>query len=454
MTLLLYGVFALLPASPKSVASSDGRKVTTVMLRMGERARLRSRNLSEFEGGNIGGVRRVGPQAFELSLRSDNDDALPRYWRQWWYLKLDDVPTNAPVKLTLKGAGQWHYYLPFYSYDNQTWHQFDERDVTQPTRLTLEMRRKFSQKTVWLARYVPYTATTLQTYLKRIRRHRDVTIGSLGRTPEGREIPYVTIGADGGRAAKARVMIHARTHPGEVGSSFLLEGLIDFLLSGRAEARRLRQSLVFEIVPMLNVDGVVKGNNRVTPRGINLEGKWYTDSKAELALDPDRAPPEVKLLHARVRTLLKDGLPVTMALNLHASGGSPEDNVFFFPHFGPRELGYAAAEARLFDKQISFIDQLRGLHGSRWFNAPPKDGGRGFAKKSLPETWWWRNFGDRVMAMTIESAYGKAGPHARWIKPDDMRDIGRSLARTIGLYHGKYPPPAGQARQPDVANAH
>ena len=66
-----------------------------------------------------------------------------------------------------------------------------------------------------------------------------------------------------------------RTHPGEVGSSFLLEGLLDYLASDAPLAKRMRAKLIFTVLPMLNIDGVVAGNNRVSPRGINLEGKWY-----------------------------------------------------------------------------------------------------------------------------------------------------------------------------------
>jgi hypothetical protein len=199
---------------------------------------------------------------------------------------------------------------------------------------------------------------------------------------------------------------------------------------------------------MLNVDGVARGNNRVTPRGVNLEGKWFAKAGAPLELDPARTPPEVQLLHARVKALLTAGTPITMALNLHASGGEPEDDVFFFPHFGPRAKGYGPVEASLYGHQTAFIRQWMDVQGARWFNAPPPDGGKGFAARHLPESWWWQNFQDRVMALTVESAYGYAGPLRRWIKPDDMRALGRSLAVAIGRYHGLL---GGRGGAPDGA---
>lgn len=404
-------------------------------------ARLTSRNTAMFEGGNMGLVRRTSADTFELNLRSDNDDALPKFWRNWFYGRIDGVPTDRPVTMTLKGAGQWNYYLPFYSYDQKIWYQMTEKEVSQPTRLTVTMRRKFTRSTVYVARYVPYTVTDLTAFLKRIAKRRDVTVGTIGRTPEGREIPSISITTDtGSRQRKSRVLIHARTHPGEVASSFVLEGLVDYLTSNAPEARRLRDRLVFDIVPMLNVDGVAKGNNRVTPRGVNLEGKWYSVEGAPLELAKDRVPPEVRLLHSRVKMLLTDGIPVTVALNMHASGGTPEDSAFFFPHFGPRSRGYTAAESALFERQQTFIKHLANVQGALWFNRPTVDGGRSFAAKALPEAWWWSNFRDRVMALTMESAYGKAGPFERWIKPDDMRRIGRSMALALGRYHGLWRP--------------
>ena len=51
-------------------------------------------------------------------------------------------------------------------------------------------------------------------------------------------------------------------HPGESNSSFVVEGLLEFLVSDEPAARSLRDRYVFKIVPMLNPDGVIVGNYR------------------------------------------------------------------------------------------------------------------------------------------------------------------------------------------------
>lgn len=58
------------------------------------------------------------------------------------------------------------------------------------------------------------------------------------------------------------VIISAWVHPGESNASFIMEGIIEFLVSDDPNALRLRDKFVFKIVPMLNPDGVIIGNYR------------------------------------------------------------------------------------------------------------------------------------------------------------------------------------------------
>ncbi|RYG40669.1 hypothetical protein EON68_03945, partial [archaeon] len=70
---------------------------------------------------------------------------------------------------------------------------------------------------------------------------------------------------------KPGIFVSARVHPGETSSSYLVHGLIAFLLQPRNPyARLLRAAFVFKIVPMMNPDGVYRGHFRLDQFGVNL----------------------------------------------------------------------------------------------------------------------------------------------------------------------------------------
>lgn len=76
-------------------------------------------------------------------------------------------------------------------------------------------------------------------------------------------MPLLTIGdVKDSHLLKRFAFVIGRQHPGETVSSFVMEGLIDFLVSSAPEAVALRRSHVFKIVPMVNPDGVIYGNFR------------------------------------------------------------------------------------------------------------------------------------------------------------------------------------------------
>lgn len=102
---------------------------------------------------------------------------------------------------------------------------------------------------------------------------------TLTRTLGGLQTPLLTITNEVINISKKRtVIICGRIHPGETNSSWILHGIIDFLVS--KAARHLRDNLVFKIVPMVNPDGVVAGNYRTSFIGKDLN-RLYSEGGNE-----------------------------------------------------------------------------------------------------------------------------------------------------------------------------
>lgn len=57
------------------------------------------------------------------------------------------------------------------------------------------------------------------------------------------------------------IIVLGRTHPKDTPTSYVCQGLIEFLLSNNQIAEILREAFVFKIIPMVNPDGVFLGKN-------------------------------------------------------------------------------------------------------------------------------------------------------------------------------------------------
>jgi murein tripeptide amidase MpaA len=60
-------------------------------------------------------------------------------------------------------------------------------------------------------------------------------------------------------SAKKTIFLSARVHPGETPSSFVLNGILDTLISGKKHSKQLLKQFVFKIIPLINPDGVARG---------------------------------------------------------------------------------------------------------------------------------------------------------------------------------------------------
>ncbi|KAK0145742.1 Cytosolic carboxypeptidase 2 [Merluccius polli] len=264
---------------------------------------------SRFESGNLQKAIQVGAYNYELSLRTD---MYTRKHTQWFYFRVRGMKAGLTYRFTIvnlmKGRSLYSLGMRPLLYSQRAaeekgvgWHRIGAnikyyRNYTQTSEengndgpalhsLTWTCQFPYDSDTCYLAHCYPYTYSRLQRYLGRLTSDPvtntycklRVLCHSLGGNP----VHMLTItsperrrGAEG-RAKKA-VVVTARVHPGETNGSWMMEGLLDFLLGDSDDARLLRDTFVFKVVPMLNPDGVVVGNYRCSLTGRDLNRNYRT----------------------------------------------------------------------------------------------------------------------------------------------------------------------------------
>lgn len=71
-----------------------------------------------------------------------------------------------------------------------------------------------------------------------------------------------------------KAWFHSGSHPSEVTSYFIVEGMIEFLISNDPKAVTLRERATIYILPAVNPDGLTRGNYRTNSKSLNLESHY------------------------------------------------------------------------------------------------------------------------------------------------------------------------------------
>ena len=135
------------------------------------------------------------------------------------------------------------------------------------------------KKYVYFAYCYPYTYSQLDKYLSSLVLYKNILrFDVIGKSLDGINIHMLIITNFKDNfeslANKKSVIFTARVHPGESNSSYVIQGVIDFLLSNETIAENLRKNFIFKIIPMLNPDGVIRGNYRMNTMGKDLNRCW------------------------------------------------------------------------------------------------------------------------------------------------------------------------------------
>ncbi len=237
----------------------------------------------------------------------------------------------------------------------------------------------------------------------------------LAHTREGREVAAVRLGTPMGPA----IWVQARQHAWEVGSSWVARGLLEWASSEDPAAAALRRGAELWLVPIMDVDNVVRGagGKDAEPRDHNRD--W------------DDAPiyPEVAAAQRRIRTLGAAGR-LRLYLDLHQPGWQTQPSYFY----GPVEYPHLPAAVRADYDQFLAVAVAAATGPLRIL--PNYDVVRYVKTEDerarMSRTWVQRHGGPNVVAVTLET---------RWNLPESTAenyrrlgaDLGRAIVRFLGL---------------------
>nr|XP_046250311.1 cytosolic carboxypeptidase 2 isoform X2 [Scatophagus argus] len=264
---------------------------------------------SRFESGNLHKAVQVGVYDYELTLRTD---MYTKKHTQWFYFRVRNMKAGVTYRFTIinlmkssslysqgmrpllyseRAAKEKHVgwqrtgsNIRYYRNCNQNTQDSNSNDTVALFSLTWTLQFPYDSDTCYLAHCYPYTYSHLQRYLRRISSNPAAasycTLRVLCHSLAGNAVYVVTITSRRisrveGRKKKA-VVVTARVHPGETNGSWMMEGLLDFLLGDSEDAQLLRDTFVFKVVPMLNPDGVIVGNYRCSLAGRDLNRNYKT----------------------------------------------------------------------------------------------------------------------------------------------------------------------------------
>lgn len=196
----------------------------------------------------------------------------------------------------------------FLSNDGAAWYPW--REMTAAHALTgvniFRMTETFTQPTATLAMRVPYTYQYLQSFLGRLKAAQfpGVSLDLLGQTPGGHTLTVIRLEPLDPAAAPAdrpTILAYAREHATEHDSSWVVEGMLYWLLSDDPAARSARQQYDWLLIPLLDPDRAAQAR--------------FTNADLFLAVPPIR--PEAVAYATYLVNWVDAGHRLDLAINLH-----------------------------------------------------------------------------------------------------------------------------------------
>lgn len=286
---------------------------------------------ADFENATLGKVKQLGPDEFYLYA---SPEGKPRSPFLWFHFRVEGCKDREvtfhinPAPFTKESTSGNGTRSPVMSYDGDRWAGIEDKSWNEDGTV-LTFKHRFTQSPAWIASFFPFTAAHVTRFIESQKGCPYFKASVLGKTGEGRELRLYTITDPGvPEAGKRSVLFTALQHDLETTGAMALEGICRFLLTDDSRARRLRREFVFYVVPMMDPDGIGKGN-LYCPVG-NMNRQWGQGTTAETAC-----------VEKFVKALAARGRKIDLFMDFH--GWCTPDRTTLFMTFG-KEITDEASE--------------------------------------------------------------------------------------------------------------
>lgn len=366
------------------------------------------------EGGNLATWQVQEDGVIRFTVRPDTGTT--GEWR-WYYFRVEnsmgrEVVLELPNASRSSASQAWGFNQPFVSSDEgATWQRLTDTQYRDGAFRFRFVPRSNSDRVALAPPYEYARALGLVTTAAGNSRVAQADV--LARSVQGRAVHRLVVRHPEAPADLPVLWVLARQHPGETGGSWKMEGLLEWLLSGDADADALLRRIEFHLVPCMNPDGVVLGNYRRNSLGLNLNREWSNT-------DPATAP----TVHAvrEAMTAQRDAGRVLVAfVDLHSISVARKNFMYTTEDMWLDEEYDAEVDA--------FLRAFEGIN-PKFNHAGTEPSPANTA--NVAKNWAYLEF--TVPSYTFETAYQdiQLGEHAgHYMQVEDYRALGRDMGRAI-----------------------
>lgn len=243
----------------------------------------------------------------------------------------------------------------------------------------------------------------------------------LTTTREGRDVEKLLI-SNFDHQPKVRVLFTARAHAGEMMSNYIIEGMIDAMLSENTTMAKLLENVEIMIVPFLDKDGVEQGD-----QGKNRSPRDHNRDYSGVSIYQS-----TKTIREEIPNWI-DGLP-WIGIDLHNPGIKGEHNEWVY-FVGNENMRVSEAQEKFMNILIASqkgpleINSKTGFlaYGTAWNKGSNYEQGASFSK-------WASNFLDTGLMMTTTLEFPFALNNDQIVTQENARLFGQDLIFAISEY--------------------